>query len=161
MQSPTFRLCARASRDDGFVVNAYGEQGCMSCVVGHWQPLALARVVICALVDKRLCSTFVFTSISTFCYAERRRPELHTECYFAHSRQATSTEVVNADRTSRLRRAMQSTAGAKRTCFVASPSRYSQANDCFGRVFRSQSQLGISPQMTNFSCTTSLGEDRM
>lgn len=95
----------------------------MSCVDSNWQPLA--RVVICALVDKRLCPTFVLTPINTFCYAERRRPELHTECYFAYPRQATSTEVVNANRTPRLRRAMQSTAGAKRTCFVASLSRFS------------------------------------
>lgn len=117
--------------------------------------------MICALDSKRLCSTLALTSISTFCYAERRRPELHTECYIAYPRQATSTEVVNANRTPRLRRAMQSTAGAKRTCFVASLSRFSQVNDCFGRVFRSQSRLGISLQMTSSSCTTISGEDRM
>lgn len=161
MQSPTFRLCAGASRDDGVLVNvsAYREQEGVVLVSRLQSTTGTRRD--CALVNRRLCSTFVFTSISTFCYAERRRPELHTECYFAYPRQATSAEVVNANRTPRLRRAMQSAAGAKRTCLVASLSRSSQANDCFGRVFRSQSRLGISLRMRSSSCTTILGEDRM
>lgn len=160
MQSPTFRLCAGASRDDGVMVNvsAYREQEGV-VLVSRQSTTGTRRD--CALVNRRLCSTFVFTSISTFCYAERRRPELHTECYFAYPRQATSAEVVNANRTPRLRRAMQSAAGAKRTCLVASLSRSSQANDCLGRVFRSQSRLGISLRMRSSSCTTILGEDRM